>query len=59
MTRILHILANPSDPALERLIADQTRLPDHEVIVHRLEDPAPDYRLLLEQVFAADSVECW
>lgn len=56
---ILHILTRPADPVVDRLIADQRQLPGHRVLVHPLDGSEPDYDLLLERVFAADSVECW
>ncbi|MBM3851306.1 MAG: hypothetical protein FJ396_14210 [Verrucomicrobia bacterium] len=60
MTRLLHVLTRPADPEVSRLIDDQRRLPDHEVLVRALDSEAtPDYRELLAQVFAADSVACW
>lgn len=59
MRRILHILNRPADPVVTRLIEDQRRSADHEVVVHPLEGDAPEYRLLLEEVFKADSIECW
>lgn len=59
MRRILHILNQPADPVVTRLIEDQRRSADHDVVVHLLEGDTPDYRRLLEEVFKADSIECW
>lgn len=59
MKQILHILTQPAAPAVEQLILDQRQLPDREVLVISLNQPNPDYRLLLEKVFQSDSIECW
>ena len=59
MKRILHIVTRPMEPAVEQLILDQRQCPGQEVLVHRLDQGDPDYRRLLEEVFQADSIECW
>ena len=63
MKRILHIVTRPMDPAVEQLILNQRQCPGQEVLVHRLDQRLdggdPEYRRLLEEVFQADSIECW
>lgn len=59
MHRILHILAKPDDALAAEIISGQGRLPDHTVKVADLTGPDPDYRALLEDIFAADSVAVW
>lgn len=59
MKKILHILTQPASPAVEQLIRDQRQTGDQEVWVLSLNQASPDYHLLLEKVFQADSIECW
>ena len=59
MKHILHILTQPASPAVEQLICDQRQTADQEVLVLSLNQASPDYQLLLEKVFQADSIECW
>jgi hypothetical protein len=59
MKQILHILTQPASPAVEQLIIDQRQTADQEVLVLSLNQASPDYQLLLEKVFQADSIECW
>ncbi|MEK7674409.1 MAG: hypothetical protein AAB676_01070 [Verrucomicrobiota bacterium] len=59
MVRILHILTKPDDALAAEIISGQGRLPDHSVKIVDLTGPDPDYRALLEDIFAADSVEVW
>lgn len=57
--RILHVVTRPMEAPVEQLIRDQGLLPAHQVVIHRLDEGEPDYRLLLKEVFAADSIQCW
>jgi len=59
MPRILHILTRPDDALARDLIARQKRLAGNEVEVVDLTVADPDYKTLLEKIFAADSVESW
>jgi hypothetical protein len=59
MKKILHILTQPASPAVEQLIRNQRQTADQEVLVLSLDQASPDYQLLLEKVFQADSIECW
>lgn len=59
MRRVLHIVTASADPAEAGIIAAQRKLPNHEVRVCDLTQPEPDYRALLEEIFAADSIAVW
>ena len=59
MRRILHLRTRPEDKLGEELAAVQRAQPDCEVKVVELTVPAPDYDALLEEVFAADSIQVW
>ena len=59
MRRILHILTRPEDALAREVIAGQKSLPENQIEVVDLNVPAPDYRELLEKIFASDSVETW
>jgi hypothetical protein len=59
MRQILHILTRPEDlPALE-VIRSQRGQPDITVKTIDLTVPEPDYKTLLREIFAADSVALW
>lgn len=56
MRTILHIVTR--EDALSRDIIEQQRtLADVRIEVMPLTAPAPDYDLLIEKIFAADSIE--
>jgi len=55
----LHIVIRPDDGLASKVIAAQRKRTDLEVKEVRLTTPEPDYRRLLEEVFAADSIEVW
>ena len=59
MRRILHIVTIPDDGLAERIISLQQCRRDQEVKVADLTVPHPDYRALLEEIFASDSVQVW
>ena len=59
MKRLLHILTMPDDNLAETVINSHRQLQDREVMVVDLTDGAPDYDALLEEIFAADSVQVW
>jgi hypothetical protein len=59
MRRVLHILTKPDDALPLELMAQQKNTPGHKVEVVDLTLPEPDYKALLEKIFAADSVESW
>jgi hypothetical protein len=59
MARILHILTRPEDSLAKEIIARQKEFPADEIEIADLTKPNPDYKHLLEQIFASDSVEIW
>jgi len=59
MRRILHILTRPDAPLAGEIIKLQSTNPRNVVDVTDMTRPAPDYKNLLEKIFAADSVETW
>jgi hypothetical protein len=59
MRRVLHLLTGTDDPLPQELIAHQRAAGECEVFVADLTGANPDYHAVLEQVFAADSVEVW
>jgi len=59
MRRVLHILTRPDDALVRELIARQKNAAGNKVEVVHLTRPEPDYKALLEKIFAADSVESW
>jgi hypothetical protein len=59
MPRLLHILTRPDDSLAREVIARQKSVAGNEVQVVDLTVPDPDYKALLEEIFAADSVESW
>ncbi|HEY3855530.1 MAG TPA: hypothetical protein VGO67_14160 [Verrucomicrobiae bacterium] len=59
MAQILHILTRPDDLLATEIIARQKELGTNEVAIVDLTKPNPDYKSLLEKIFASDSVESW
>jgi hypothetical protein len=59
MRRVLHILTRPDDALAREVIARQKRKPENEIEVADLTLPGPDYKELLDKIFAADSVQTW
>lgn len=58
MRKVLHVLTREDDPLAEALVrADREAGVSVEVM--RLTAEPVDGQLLLEAVFAADSVQCW
>lgn len=55
----LHLLTRPEDALALQVIERQRQLPEAEVVVVDLAGPDPDYGVVLEQIFAADSVAVW
>lgn len=52
-------MTRPNDAVAANVIAAQRKQTDLEVKEVTLTAPEPDYRRLLEELFAADSVEVW
>ena len=59
MPILLHILTQPDDALAAGIIATQKKTPENKIEVVDLTQPEPDYKKLLEQIFAADSVQVW
>ena len=59
MRRILHIVTIPDDGLAEKIISLQRSRRDQDVKVADLTVPDPDYRGLLEEIFASDSIQVW
>jgi len=60
MARIFHIITRENDPLPEGVIAAQEAA-GHETRVMDLTEAAldSDYTVVLEEIFAADSVQVW
>lgn len=59
MRSVLFILTRNDDPLAQDLVARQRQVPDANVEIFDLTQPEPDYQVLLDKVFAADSVQVW
>ena len=59
MRQILHIITKAPDALPDAIISAQREQTDQQVIVVDLTVPEPDYRALLENIFAADSIQVW
>lgn len=59
MRQILHILTKAHDALPDAIVSAQQERPDQQVIVVDLNVPEPDYRALLQSIFAADSIQVW
>jgi hypothetical protein len=59
MRRVLHILTRTDGALARELMARQHSAAGNEVEEADLTLPEPDYKALLEKIFAADSVETW
>ncbi|MGP8199508.1 MAG: hypothetical protein ACLQU4_08415 [Limisphaerales bacterium] len=59
MRILLHILTRPDDALAREIITEQQRNGDNKAIVVDLTRAQPDYKALLENIFAADSVQIW
>ena len=59
MRHVLHILTRPDDSLARELMARQKGFAENKIEAVDLTAPKPDYKTLLEKIFAADSVESW
>jgi hypothetical protein len=59
MPTLLHILTEPDDALAQEIIAKQNSNPENKIEIVDLTKPEPDYKKLLENIFAADSVQVW
>ena len=59
MRTILHILTMPEDALAKKIIESQRANADHKIQKVDLTQNETDYPALVEQIFAADSVQVW
>jgi hypothetical protein len=59
MATTLHILTKPNDALANDLIAKEKAMATSASEVVDLTTGEPDYKLLVEKIFAADSVQVW
>jgi hypothetical protein len=59
MRLLLHILTRPDDGLAREIITRQQSGGENKTIVVDLTKPQPDYKQLLENIFAAESVQIW
>ena len=59
MRKILLIITRPLNPLDEVVIAHESHLPGCEVKSVDLTAEEPDYRALIHEIFAADSIQVW
>ena len=59
MHKILHLLTTPDDVLAQQVISAQQQQAEHTVKSVDLTVAEPDYRALLHEIFAADSIEVW
>jgi hypothetical protein len=59
MRLLLHILTRPDDSFAGEIITHQQSRPENKIVVADLTQPNPDYKELLENIFAAESVQIW
>lgn len=59
MRILLHVLTKPADELTAKIIAAQKSKPENQVEIVDLAHGDPDYKMLLEKIFAADSVHVW
>ena len=59
MPMLLHILTEPTDALAAKIIAKQSGKQENKIEVVDLTQGEPDYKKLLEKIFAADSVQVW
>lgn len=59
MHTVLHILTQPDDAFAQEILTRQKGGPEANILAADLTMPEPDYKLLLENIFAADTVETW
>ena len=59
MRTILHILTKPEDALAAEMITKEKALAEVKTKIVDLNAGEPDYKALLENIFAADSVQVW
>jgi hypothetical protein len=59
MRLLLHILTRPDDALAREIITRQQDGGENKTVVADLTQPRPDYKELLDNIFAAESVQVW
>jgi hypothetical protein len=59
MALLLHILTRPNDSLAEDIVSRQRKDPANKIEVIDLTDEQTDYKILLEKIFTAESVQVW
>ena len=59
MPTFLHILTEADDALAADIIAKQKANPENKIEVVDLTEGEPDYKKLLEKIFAANSIQVW
>jgi hypothetical protein len=59
MGLLLHIITRPEDALAREILTRQDSNGGKKVVVADLTQPNTDYKRLLENVFAADSIQVW
>jgi hypothetical protein len=59
MATLLHIVTRTDDALSKEIISFQQAPLESSTVIADLTGDAPDYKNLLEQIFAADSVTVW
>lgn len=59
MPMVLHVLTQPADELVQRMMDAQSSQPGCALEVFDLTQPQPDYGLLVDRIFEADSVAVW
>jgi len=59
MRKILLVITRPLNPLDEVVIAHESHLSGCEIKSVDLTAEEPDYRALLHEIFAADSIQVW
>jgi hypothetical protein len=56
---VLHVITKPDDGTVAGIVGTQQKQPLLQIKVADLTVPEPDYKKLLEDIFAADAVAVW
>ena len=59
MRTLLHVLTRPDDQLANKVASLQSEDPQNKIEMLDLTVKEPNYRLLLEKIFEADSVQVW
>jgi hypothetical protein len=59
MRQLLHIVTKPNDALAGMMLENEQSLPNTKVDMVDLTNAKPDYKQLVEKIFAADSIQVW